>query len=71
MVISKRAGAYPGADVLGCPVLFGYLGLVLLCVALWRARFAPAWLPVVPIAGFSVAPPAPEPVVAEAQPLAR
>jgi hypothetical protein len=61
VAISERAAEYPGAAVLGFPVLVGFLGLVLLCVALWRARFAPAWVPVVLLAGFAVtfvAPPA-------------
>jgi len=54
IVISERAGEYPGAAVLDFPVLVGFLGLVLLCVALWRARFAPAWVPVVLVAGLVV-----------------
>ena len=61
IAISERAGEYPGAAVLGSPVLAGFLGLLLLCVALWRARFAPAWVPVVLLVGFAftfVAPPA-------------
>ena len=61
VAISERAGEYPGAAVLGSLVLAGFLGLLLLCVALWRARSAPAWVPVVLLAGFAftfVAPPA-------------
>jgi hypothetical protein len=33
----------------------GLLGLVLLGVALWRARFAPLWVPVVLLAGTLIA----------------
>lgn len=49
--ISERAGEYPGATILGLPVLAGILGLLLLVVALWRAGFAPLWVPVVLLLG--------------------
>jgi hypothetical protein len=65
-IISARVAEYPGAAVLGFPVLVGFLSLVLLCVALWRAKFAPAWVPVVLLAWFAVtfvAPPAAVPFI--------
>lgn len=49
--ISDRAGGYAGSAVMGVPVLLGILGLVLLVVALWRAGFVPAWVPVVLFVG--------------------
>jgi len=55
IAISDRAGEYVGGTILGIPVLLGFIGLVLLSVALWRARFAPVWIPVVLLAGFVVA----------------
>src|SRR3712207_1859585 len=61
IAISDRAAGFAGAAVMGFPVLVGFIGLVLLCVALWRARFAPVWVPVTLLAGFAVtfvAPPA-------------
>lgn len=49
--VSDRAGEYAGAIVMGVPVLLGILGLFLLVLALWRAGFVPAWVPVVLLAG--------------------
>ncbi len=54
LTISERAGEYAGSAVLGLPVLFGFIGLILLVVALWRAGFAPAWVPLVFVAGFAM-----------------
>jgi F0F1-type ATP synthase membrane subunit c/vacuolar-type H+-ATPase subunit K len=51
IAISERAGGYIGNAVIGIPVVLGLLGLVLLGVALWRARLAPLWMPVVVLAG--------------------
>ncbi len=51
IAISERAGGYIGGAIIGIPVLLGLLGLVLLGVALWRARLAPLWVPVVLLAG--------------------
>src|SRR3712207_3086735 len=45
IAISERAEGYVGGAILGIPVLLGMFGLILLCVALWRARFAPLWVP--------------------------
>lgn len=54
IAISERAGEYAGSTVLGLPVLFGFIGLVLLVVAVWRAGFAPVWVPLVFVAGFAM-----------------
>ncbi len=54
VAISERAGEYAGSAVLGMPVLFGFIGLVLLVAALWRSGFAPLWVPVVFLAGFAL-----------------
>jgi hypothetical protein len=54
VAISERAGEYTGSAVLGMPVLFGFVGLALLVFALWRAGFAPAWVPLVFLAGFAM-----------------
>jgi hypothetical protein len=51
IAISERAGGYIGGAVMGIAALLGLLGLVLLGVALWRARLAPVWVPVVLLAG--------------------
>ncbi len=51
VIISDRAQNYAGAAVQGIPVLLGFVGLVLLLVALWRARFAPVWVPPAVLAG--------------------
>ena len=53
IAISERAGNYVGGVILGIPVLLGMVGLVLLGLALWRARLAPAWVPVVLLIGFA------------------
>jgi hypothetical protein len=47
IAISDRAEGYVGSAVMGIPVLLGGIGMVLLGVALWRARFAPLWVPAV------------------------
>ena len=52
--VSERAGEYAGAAVMGIPVLLGIVGLALLLVALWRAGFAPAWVPVFYLLGTAV-----------------
>jgi hypothetical protein len=52
--ISDHAEEYAGAAILGFPVLLGFLGLVLLTVALWRSGSAPAWVPAVVVAGLAV-----------------
>ena len=51
VAISERADSYVGSAILGIPVMLGLLGLVLLLVALWRAGFAPAWVPTVFLLG--------------------
>jgi hypothetical protein len=51
IAISERAGGYIGSAVIGIPALLGFIGLVLLGVALWRAKLAPLWMPVVVLAG--------------------
>ncbi len=51
VIISDRAENYAGAAVLGIPVLVGFVGPVLLLMALWRARFAPVWVPPAVFAG--------------------
>ncbi len=50
VAISERAGSYIGGAILGIPVVLGMVGLVLLGVALWRAKLAPAWVPVLLLA---------------------
>lgn len=60
IAISERAGSYVGGAILGIPVLLGMLGLVLLGVALWRAKLAPVWVPILLLANLVqnfVAPP--------------
>ena len=52
--ISDRAENYVGSAVMGVPVLFGMIGLLLLGVALWRARFAPVWVPAVLLFGWII-----------------
>ncbi len=54
IAISDRAEGYVGSAVMGIPVLFGVIGLLLLGVALWRARFAPLWVPVVQLLGVAI-----------------
>ncbi|MGH3090256.1 MAG: hypothetical protein ACRDSJ_23480 [Rubrobacteraceae bacterium] len=54
VAISERAGEYAGSAVLGMPVLFGFIGLAVLVFALWRAGFAPVWVPLVFLAGFAM-----------------
>lgn len=53
-VVSDGAGEYVGAAVIGIPALLGMVGLLLLVAALWRAGFAPAWVPLVLLVGFAV-----------------
>lgn len=50
IAISERAGSYVGGAILGIPVVLGLLGLVLLGIALWQAKLAPAWVPVLLLA---------------------
>lgn len=50
IAISERAGSYVGGAVIGIPVLLGMVGLVLLGVALWRAKLVPVWVPVLLLA---------------------
>lgn len=52
--VSDGAGEYVDAAFLQLPVPIGILGLVLLVVALWRARVVPAWVPVVYFVGTAV-----------------
>lgn len=54
IAISDRAEGYLGSAVMGIPVLLGVIGIVLLLVALWRARFAPLWVPVVQLLGVAI-----------------
>jgi hypothetical protein len=54
IAISDRAEGYVGSAVMGIPVLLGTIGLLLLTVALWRARFAPVWVPVVSLLGWII-----------------
>ncbi len=49
--IAERGQDYAGAAIMGIPVLLGMVGLLLLAVALWRAGFAPAWVPLVLLVG--------------------
>lgn len=49
--ISERAGSYVGDAIISFSVLLGLIGLVLLGIALWRARFAPLWVPGALLAG--------------------
>lgn len=53
VAVSERGHEYVGSAVLGIPVLLGFVGLVLLGVALWRARLVPLWVPVVVLIGFA------------------
>ena len=39
---------------MGIPVLLGMIGLLLLGVALWRARFAPVWVPAILVLGWII-----------------
>lgn len=50
IAISERAGSYVGGAILGIPVLLGMVGLMLLGVALWRAKLVPVWVPVLLLA---------------------
>lgn len=52
--VAERAQGFVGAAAMGIPVPLGVLGLVLLLVALWRAGFAPAWVPVLYFVGTAV-----------------
>ncbi len=54
IAISDRAEGYVGSAIMGIPVLLGVIGLVLLGVALWRARFAPLWVPIVLLLGLAI-----------------
>ena len=54
IAILDRADGYVGSAVMGIPVLMGVMGLVLLGVALWRARFAPLWVPIVLLLGLAI-----------------
>lgn len=51
VAVSERSMSYPGAIFFGVPVMLGTLGTVLLVFTLWRARFAPLWVPVVVFVG--------------------
>jgi hypothetical protein len=51
--VVARSEEYVGSAVMGIPVLLGMVGLLLLAVALWRAGFAPAWVPLVLVIGFA------------------
>jgi hypothetical protein len=50
--IVDRVEEYAGSAVMGVPVFLGMIGLLLLAVALWRAEFVPAWVPLVLLVGF-------------------
>jgi hypothetical protein len=54
ITIFDRADGYIGSAIMGIPVLLGVLGVVLLGVALWRARVAPLWVPVVLLLGLAI-----------------
>ena len=54
IAISDRAEGYVGSAVMGIPVLFGVIGLVLLGVALWRARLAPLWVPILLVLAIAI-----------------
>jgi hypothetical protein len=54
ITIHDRAEGYIGSAIMGIPVLLGVLGVVLLGVALWRARVAPLWVPVVLLLGLAI-----------------
>ena len=54
IAISDRAEAYVGSAIMGVPVLLGTIGVLLLGVALWRARFVPVWVPVVLLLGWII-----------------
>jgi len=51
--VVARSEEYVGSAVMGIPVLLGMVGLLLLAVALWRAGFAPTWVPLVLVIGFA------------------
>jgi uncharacterized membrane protein len=54
IAISERASGYAGYVIMDVPELLGVLGLVLLGVALWRAEFAPPWVPIVLLLGLAI-----------------
>jgi hypothetical protein len=54
IAISDRAENYVGSAVMGVPVLLGMIGLLLLGVALSRARFAPVWVPAILVLGWII-----------------
>jgi hypothetical protein len=54
IAISDRAEDYVGSAVMGVPVILGVIGMVLLGVALWRARIVPLWVPVVLLLGLAI-----------------
>ena len=54
ITIHDRAEGYIGSAIMGIPVPLGVLGVVLLGVALWRARVAPLWVPVVLLLGLAI-----------------
>ena len=54
IAISEGGGNYVGAAIMGIPALLGMIGLLLLGVALWRARFAPVWVPAVLVLGWII-----------------
>ena len=51
--VVDRTDEYVGSAIVGIPVLLGMVGLLLLAVALWRAGFAPAWVPLALVVGFA------------------
>ena len=51
--VVDRTDEYVGSAIVSIPVLLGMVGLLLLAVALWRAGFAPAWVPLVLVIGFA------------------
>jgi hypothetical protein len=54
ITIFDRADGYIGSAIMGIPVLLGVIALVFLGVALWRARVAPLWVPVVLLLGLAI-----------------
>ena len=54
IAISEGGENYVGSAVMGIPVLLGMIGLLLLGVALWRARFVPVWVPAVLVLGWII-----------------
>jgi hypothetical protein len=54
IAISDRAEGYVGSAIMGIPVLMGVIGMVLLGAALWRARLAPMWVPIVLLLGLAI-----------------